>query len=181
MTNLITRASLRLAYGLTLAAATMIMGTTFASAQEGTTAQATQEAVTNTSVEAKSADATPAVTPPFTAYRGVSIGLTADAVRQKLGNPAEKFDDMDLFVFSDKERARIFYDKDKKARAISVTYIGMNGGVPTPMDVLGTEIESKADGSMHKMIVYPEASYWVSYSRTAGEGPLVMITMQKTP
>jgi hypothetical protein len=181
MTNLMKRAAFRLVYGLTLVAAMMIMGATFASAQEATTAQATQEAATNTSPEAKSAKTTPAVTPVFIAYRGVSVGLTADEVRQKLGKPEEKFDDMDLFVFSDQERARVYYDQDKKARAISVTYISTGGGAPTPLAVLGTEIETKEDGSMHKMIVYPEAGYWISYSRTAGESPLVMITMQKTP
>ena len=175
MTNLIKRAAFRLVYGLMLVAALMMMGATLANAQEAST---TQEAATNSSVKAKSANATPAVTPLFTAYRGVSVGLTADEVRQKLGKPEEKFDDMDLFVFSDKERARVYYDKDKKARAISVTYIG---SAPTAMDVLGTEIETKADGSMHHLIRYPEAGYWVSYNRTAGADPLVMVTMQKTP
>ena len=178
MTNLMKRAVFRLVYGLTLVAALMIMGATFASAQGVTTAQATQEAATNARPEARSTTTTPAVKPVFTAYRGVSIGLTADEVRQKLGKPEEKFDEMDLFVFSEKERARVYYDKDKKARAISVTYIG---NAPTSMDVLGTEIETKEDGSMHQLIRYPEAGYWVSYNRTAGENPLVMVTMQKTP
>ena len=181
MTNLIKRAAFRLVYGLTLVAAMLIMGATFANAQEASTAQAKQEAGPATTNEPKNTTITPAVTPVFTAYRGVSVGLSVDEVRQKLGKPEEKFDDMDLFVFSDKERARIFYDKDKKARAISITYIGTNGGAPLPTAVLGTEIESKQDGSMHKMITYPEAGYWVSYSRTAGESPLIIITMQKTP
>jgi hypothetical protein len=178
MTNLIKRAASRLVYGLSLVAAMMIMGATFANAQEATTAQAEQGAGTNTNVQAKSANATPAATPVFTSYRGVTVGLSADEVRQKLGKPEEKFDDMDLFVFSDKERARVFYDTDKKTRAISITYIG---GAPTPVDVLGTEIETKEDGSMYHLIRYPEAGYWVSYNRTAGDSPLVMITMQKTP
>ena len=181
MRNLIKRATFRLVYGLTLVAVMLIMGATFANAQEATTAQAKQGAGTATTVETKSTATTPAATPVFTAYKGVSVGMSADEVRQKLGKPEEKFDDMELFVFSDKERARVFYDKDKKARAISVTYIGTGGSAPLPAAVLGTEIESKEDGSMHKMVTYPEAGYWVSYSRTAGENPLVMITMQKTP
>lgn len=171
-------------YGLILVAAMMIMGATFANAQEASTVQAKPVTSTTTSVETKSTTAipaTPAVTPVFTAYRGVSVGLSADEVRQKLGKPEEIIDDMDLFVFSDKERARVFYDKEKKARAISVTYIGTNGGVPLPTAVLGTEIESKADGSMYQMVRYPEAGYWVSYNRTAGENPMVMVTMQKIP
>ena len=181
MTNLIKRAALRLAYGLILVAAMMIMGATFANAQEASTAQAKPDTSTATSVETKSTTPTPAAAPVFTSYRGISVGLSTDEVRQKLGKPEEKFDDMDLFVFSDKERARVFYDKEKKARAISVTYIGTNGGTPTPVAVLGMEIETKADGSMYHLIRYTEAGYWVSYSRTAGESPLVMITMQKIP
>lgn len=175
MTTLTQRAAFRLAYGLMLLAAMLIMGATFASAQETTTARATQA-----SNENKSANAGTAAGPIFKAYRGVSIGMSADEVRQKLGKPAEKFDEFDIFVFSDKERARVYYDKDKKARAISVTYVGTSGA-PTPTDVLGTEIESKEDGSMHRMVTYPDAGYWVSYSRTGGESPLVMVTMQKTP
>jgi hypothetical protein len=181
MTNLIKRAALRLTYGLILVAAMMIMGATFASAQEASTAQVKPGASTATSVETKSAPTIPAVAPVFTSYRGVSVGLSADEVRRKLGKAEEKFDDMDLFVFSDKERARVYYDKDKKARAISITYIGTNGVAPLPTAVLGTEIVSKEDGSMHKMVTYPEAGYWVSYSRTAGDSPLVMVTMQKIP
>jgi hypothetical protein len=181
MTNLIKRATFRLIYGLTLVAAMLIMGAAFASAQEATAAQAKQGAGTATTVESKSTTTTPAVTPVFTAYRGVSIGLSVNEVHQKLGKPEEKFDDMDLFVISDKERARVYYDKDKKARAISVTYIGTDGGAPTPVTVLGTEIETKKDGSMYHLIRYPEAGYWVSYNRTAGESPLVMVTMQKIP
>ena len=175
MTTLTQRAAFRLAYGLMLLAAMLIMGATFASAQETPNAQATQ-----VSAEGKSTNAnTAAAAPVFKAYRGVSIGMSTDEVRQKLGKPAEKFDEFDIFVFSDKERARVYYDKDKKARAISVTYVGTSGA-PTPTDVLGTEIESKEDGSMHRMITYPDAGYWVSYSRTAGSSSLVMVTMQKT-
>lgn len=180
MTNSIKGARFRLIYGLILVAAMMLMGATFANAQEASTAQPEQGARAATSLETNSTATTPAVTPVFTAYRGISVGMSADEVRQKLGKPEEKFDDMDLFVFSDKERARVYYDKDMKARAISVTYTVTNGEAPTPVAVLGTEIESKEDGSMHRMITYLEAGYWVSYSRTAGENPLVLVTMQKT-
>ena len=174
MTNLIKRAALRLAYGLILLAAMLVMSATLASAQETTTAQTAQ------GTEAKSASAAPAAAPVFKDYRGVSIGMSLDEVRKKLGRPEEKFEEFDIFAISAKERARVYYDKDKKARAVSVTYIGADGA-SKPVDVLGTEIESKQDGSMHKMVTYAEAGYWVSYSRTAGDSPLVMVTMQKTP
>lgn len=124
---------------------------------------------------------TPVAEPLFKEYRGVSLGLSADEVRARLGKPEEKSDAMDFFVFSDRERARIYYDKDKKAHAVIVTYIGQNGGAPPPAAVIGADIEAKADGSMYKLVTYPQVAYWVAYSRTAGDSPMVMITMQKTP
>ena len=122
----------------------------------------------------------PAAEPPFKAYKGVSLGLSAEEVRAKLGKPEEKSDAMDFFVFSDRERARVYYDQDGKARAVTITYIGRDGGAPLPAAVIGTDIEAKADGSMYKLVTYPEAGYWIAYSRTAGDSPMVMITMQKT-
>jgi hypothetical protein len=132
--------------------------------------------------EAQPASATtPAAEPLFKEYKGVSLGLSADEVRAKLGKPEEKSDQLDFFVFSDRERARVYYDKDKKAHAVIVTHLGPDGNAPLPAAVIGADIEAKADGSMYKKVTYPQAGYWVAYSRTAGDSPMVMITMQKTP
>ena len=143
---------------------------------------AAQETAAAKPAEARPASATtPAAEPVFKGYKGVSLGLSADEVRAKLGNPKEKSDEMDFFVFSDRERARVYYDKDKKAHAVIVTYIGPNAGAPPAAAVIGTEVEANADGSMYKMVAYPQAGHWIAYSRTAGDPPMVMITMQKSP
>ena len=118
--------------------------------------------------------------PLYGEYRGVKLGMTAEEVRAKLGKPEEKADEMDFYVFSDTERARVYY-RDGKASAVIATYIGREARAPAPAAVLGEEIEAKADGSMYKMTAYPHAGYWVAYSRTAGDEPMVIITMQKTP
>jgi hypothetical protein len=178
-----------LRFALAGAAAFLLLLPSAANAQEAAQVPAaTEQAQTTATTQTTAATQTNAVTkqtppaePLYREYRGVSVGMSVDEVRAKLGKPEEKFDEMDIFAFSDKERARVYYDKDKKARAISITYIGTDGGAPMPAAVLGTGIESKPDGSMHKMVTYPEAGYWLSYSRTAGDNPLVMITMQKTP
>ncbi|HKQ53981.1 MAG TPA: hypothetical protein VJT74_16515 [Pyrinomonadaceae bacterium] len=162
----------RLLMGLAAAALFMLLTPSSAAAQE----QTQTTAATQTAAATKQTTTTG---PLFRDYKGVSVGMSVDEVRGKLGKPAEKFDEFDIFVFSDKERARVYYDKEKKARAVSVTYVGTDAA-PKPADVLGTEVERKEDGSMHKLVTYPEAGYWVSYSRTAGDQPLVMITMQKT-
>jgi hypothetical protein len=106
--------------------------------------------------------------------------MTAEEVRAKLGKAEEKSDAMDFYVFSDRERARVYY-RDGKATAVIATYLGRDANAPAPKAVLGEEIEASADGSLYKMTPYPQAGYWVAYSRTAGDQPMVIITMQKTP
>lgn len=142
------------------------------------TPPAQTEAPTTPAGEAVAANGV--VQPLYREYRGVTLGMSASDVRAKLGKPQEKSDGMDFFVFNERERARVYYT-DGKATAVIATYIGRDGGAPPPVAVLGAEIEARADGSMYQMKPYREAGYWVAYSRTAGDAPMVMITMQKTP
>ena len=118
--------------------------------------------------------------PLYREYRGVTLDMSAADVRAKLGTPAEKSDEMDFFVFSDRERARVYY-REGKASAVIATYIGKDAPAPTSASVLGAEVEAKPDGSMYRMTPYPQAGYWVAYSRTSGDSPMVIITMQKLP
>ena len=118
--------------------------------------------------------------PVFHEYRGVKIGWLADEVRKKLGNPANKADDQDYYEFGEKERAQVYYDKaTRQVTAISVDFIGTGTGVITPQQVFGSDFEGKSDGSKSKLVRYPKAGYWVSYSRTAGDNPIISVTMQK--
>jgi hypothetical protein len=117
--------------------------------------------------------------PLFVEYKGVRIGMDADEVRKKLGNPTDKGDVQDFFLFSEKESAQVYYDQGHKVKAVSVNYVGEDSGAPLPKVVLGTDIEAKADGAMYKLVRYPDAGYWVAYSRTGGDDPLVTVTMQK--
>lgn len=118
--------------------------------------------------------------PIFHEYRGIQIGWLADDVRKKLGDPAAKGDEQDYYVFGEKERAQILYDK--KTRMVTTISVDFNSDAPdvlTPQQVLGADFETKADGSKHKLVRYPKAGYWVSYSRTAGATPIITITLQK--
>jgi hypothetical protein len=124
--------------------------------------------------------AAPDESPIFQEYRGVQLGWLADDVRKKLGNPADKGDEQDFYVFGEKETAQILYDKaTHKVTAISVDFMNGASGVITPQQVFGADFETKPDGSKHKLVRYPKAGYWVSYSRTAGDTPIVTITIQK--
>lgn len=118
--------------------------------------------------------------PIFHEYRGVQIGWLADEVRKKLGEPANKGDEQDFYVFSEKETAQILYDKTtRKVVTISVDFSSGATGVLTPQQVFGSEIEAKPDGSKYKLVRYPKAGYWLSYSRTAGDTPIVSVTITK--
>jgi hypothetical protein len=120
--------------------------------------------------------------PVFQEYRGVQIGWLADDVRKKLGNPANKGDEQDYYIFGDgeKERAQIIYDKaTRKVTTISVDFMAGAADVITPQQVFGADVETKPDGSKHKLVRYPKAGYWVSYSRTAGDTPIISVTIQK--
>lgn len=120
--------------------------------------------------------------PTFKEYRGAQIGMTADEIRKKLGSPADKGDEQDFYIFNEKETAQILYDKvTKKAVAISVDFLSGANGVITPQQVFGADIDAKPDGSKYKLVRYPKVGYWISYSRTAGDTPIVTVTMQKIP
>ncbi len=117
--------------------------------------------------------------PAFREYKGIKIGMPTAEVRKLLGNPADKGDAQDLFTFGDHETAQVYYDNSRNVSAISVSYFGNVAKAPTAKVVLGSDPEAKPDGSLYKMIRYPKAGYWVSYSRTAGDSPLVIVTLSK--
>jgi hypothetical protein len=117
--------------------------------------------------------------PQFSDFKGVRIGMPTEEVRKKLGSPRDKGDEQDFYVFNDTQAVQIFYDKAKTVMAISIDFMSGANQIPAAKDVIGSELEAKADGSAYKMVRYPKAGYWVSYSRTAGKDATTTITMQK--
>lgn len=121
--------------------------------------------------------------PVFHEYRGVKLGWLADEVRKKLGNPVNKSDEQDYYIFNnEKERAQVFYDKaTRQVTAISIDFVTGATEIITPQQVFGGEVEARGDGSQSKLVRYPKAGCWVSYSRTAGDNPIITVTIQKLP
>ena len=117
--------------------------------------------------------------PLFQEYRAVRLGMTTDEVRKKLNNLSDKSDEQDFFVFSENENAQVFYDKSKKVFAISINFLNGASEIPTPKSIFGSDVPPKQDGSCYKLVRYPKAGYWVSFSRTAGDSPLTTVTLQK--
>lgn len=154
----------------------LVLVVSLANGQTGYGGSAQEELATVTTASASKAATTRV--PVFTDYRGVRIGMTAEEVRSKL-DELKKGDGQDFLVFSDRESAQIYYDDQGRVTAVSIDYFGENNNAPSPDVVLGAALEAKADGSMYQLNRYPEAGYWVSYNRTAGDKPIVTITMQK--
>ena len=134
--------------------------------------------VTQAQTPKKALAANPDDNPVFNDYRGVKIGWLADEVRKKLGSPANKGDEQDFYMFGEKETCQVLYDKGQ-VTAISVDFMNGAKEVITPQQVFGADFDAKPDGSKYKLVRYPKAGYWVSYSRTAGESPIITVTIQK--
>jgi hypothetical protein len=115
----------------------------------------------------------------YSEYRGVRIGMNAQEVRTKLGEPSQKVEDLDLYSFSDKETAQISYDALHKVQAVSVDYLG-GIGAPDYKLVVGPDVEVNADGAIYKQVFYKSLGLWVYYNRSAGAVPVVTITIQKS-
>jgi len=142
----------------------------------------TKQTATITTTEMQKSETPKAVMMPLLQnYKEVKIGATDDEVRDRLGKKAT-IDDKDGFFYQfDDEMAQIRLDKDKKVRLISITYTSDNKNTPKFEDIFGTDVKAEpgADGMIYKLVRYPEAGYWVAYSRTAGDKPTVTVTMQK--
>lgn len=116
--------------------------------------------------------------PLYGDYRGVRLGMTPQEVRVKLGNPVLKDEELDYFVFADNVTAQVAYDGAHKAKAISVDFPG-GVGAPDYKAVVGSELTTRPDGSMFKLVRYESLGFWVSYNRSAGTTVIVTITIQR--
>lgn len=160
---------------LLVAACTLCLAAVDAQAQTHSTNANAAHAPAPASKDAAGADEAPA----FQDYKGVRIGMTADEARKKLGSPTDKGDAQDFYLVSPKENVQVMYDSAKKVTALALIYMNAGANAPTAKAVMGADIEAKPDGSLYKLVRYPKAGYWVSYSRTAGDSPIVSVTMQK--
>ena len=126
--------------------------------------------------------ATPAPTPPdkavFSTYKGVGLGMKMDEARKLLGSPKDKSDAQDFYVLSENETAQVYYEGGA-VTAISIDFAGDLKNAPSCKQVLGEEVAAKSDGGVYKLVRFPKAGFWVSYSKTGGTNPLVSITIQK--
>lgn len=120
--------------------------------------------------------APPALTPAIDSVREVEIGMTVDQVREKLGKPTVE-DGTGLYFDLDKgDSVQIGLDPDKKVRTIAAIYAAGSKTAPSFTDVFGPT-EGETEGDVYKLERYPEAGYWVSYSRTNSKDKPVVVVM----
>jgi hypothetical protein len=63
---------------------------------------------------------------------------------------------------------------------ISTDYLG-GVGAPDYRTVVGTELETRPNGSKYKMVRYESDSFWVSYNQSGTTVPMVTVTIQAAP
>ncbi|HEX6125503.1 MAG TPA: hypothetical protein VFZ23_09055 [Pyrinomonadaceae bacterium] len=113
-------------------------------------------------------------------YRKLTIGAPADTLRELWGKPTVEDSDGFVYKMSDSETIQIMIGPEKNISAIAVTFD--NGkGAPSFADVFGEAVlpEKRENGSVYKMVRYPDAGYWVAYYMGPPENATVSVTMQK--
>ncbi len=105
--------------------------------------------------------------------------MKADEVRKSLGDPKDKSDAEDFYLFGESQSMQILYDGTRSVTAISVTIFKDLAKAPTAKDVVGEDVPPNAEGTIFKTVRFPNAGFWVSYSKTGGDSPTISITIQK--
>lgn len=179
MTKIVFRLTLILALFLTAPA--LGLGQNSEDSQNAVNTAAVNEERTADLRTGKKSNDSKILVPVLKSYKEIKIGMPADQVRDKLGKPKIESDKDLFYQFTEDESAQILFDADKKVRVISMMYMDRNGNFPKPADVFGAymQITSSEDGSIYKMVRYPAAGYVVVYSRTVGDNPMIVVTMQK--
>lgn len=119
--------------------------------------------------------------PAWQGYHELTIGVTADQVREKLGKPKTEDTEGLFYTISETETVQFLLDSNGKVRAISAIFSAENPAPPTFADVFGKFMpaDAREDGSVYKMVRYEDLGYWISYNRMAGEKAMVIVLMQK--
>jgi len=113
---------------------------------------------------------------------GIELGMTADAVKDKLGKPDTKDATTMFYELDNGAQVQMRFGDDKKVVMVAATYSGSKADAPEFAEVFGTDVQPtrKDNGSIYKMVQYPSKGYWVAYSRLdLDSGPMTTVTMQK--
>lgn len=115
----------------------------------------------------------------FTSLRGLELGMTISQVKEKLGKPDFQDETGLVFELKDGDSVQIGLGPDKNVRTIAAIFSADSETAPSFADVFGPDAGS-VDGDVYKMERYPDAGYWVSFSRTnSKDEPVTVVTLRK--
>jgi outer membrane protein assembly factor BamE (lipoprotein component of BamABCDE complex) len=119
--------------------------------------------------------------PAWQSYHEITLGATAEQVREKLGLPKTEDAESLFYIVSDLETAQFLLDTEGKVKAISVIFDAEHLKSPTYSEVFGNSVvvEPREDGGIFKMMRYEDLGFWISYNRMAGEKAMVIVLIQK--
>ena len=123
-----------------------------------------------------------AAAPMVADLKGVKIGMTADEVEKVLGDADSKDATSLYFDLKNGESMQMQLGADKKVTMMAAIYTGSNAKAPEITAVLGPDAaaEPGEDGRIYKLVRYPDAGYWVAYSRINASGnPMTTVTITK--
>lgn len=127
----------------------------------------------------------PTAPAPFVnSLKGVTLGMTPDEVRDKLGKPEASDETGMYYSLSKNESAQIGLNPQGKVRTIALIYSNDDSDAPKFEDIFGPDVvnPTKKDGTAYKLVRYPAAGFWIAYSRIlANKKPLTTITMRRIP
>jgi hypothetical protein len=141
-----------------------------------------QETTTATVVTPQPKPSPAVIEPAVKDLRGISLGMTVDEVKSKLGKPLSQDDSGLYYSFSNTESAQIGLNSDGKVRTIATIYSGGDQNAPKFEDVFGPGVQVAAsdNGRLYKMVRYPSAGFWIAYSKIGTDkNELTTVTMKK--
>jgi len=141
-----------------------------------------QDTTTATVVAPQPKPSPAVIEPAVKELRGISLGMTVDEVRSKLGKPLSQDDSGLYYSFSNTESAQIGLNSDGKVRTIATIYSGGDQNAPKFEDVFGPSVQVAAsdNGRLYKMVRYPSAGFWIAYSKIGTDkNELTTVTMKK--
>jgi hypothetical protein len=151
-------------------------GSGFAQVPDNTTGKTEQPQL---AVAAAEPAAPQVLKPAVDSVRDIELGMTVEQVKAKLGKPDVE-DKTGLYFTLDKgDSVQIGLDADKKVRTVAAIYGAGSKDAPSFTDIFGTDAAAP-EGDVYKLERYPDAGYWVSYSRTnSKDKPVTVIMLRK--
>jgi hypothetical protein len=85
------------------------------------------------------------------------------------------------YVFDNGESMQLGLGADEKVTMVAAIYSGKDAAAPELNEVFGADAaKPDTSGKIYKRVRYPDAGYWVAYSRlNLDAGPMTTVTIQK--